>query len=170
MARKIKQQSKESINPQTGKVLMAWLGLEYEYHEKGTDWYWWVGLLAIIFFGIAVWQHSFLFAFLVLLGWFTVVLYAIRPPQAVSFAITERGIMIGNKLYFWHDLKSFWIFYDPPLRKELSVISKKTFVPPLRIPLDEEDPVEIRAIIRKFIPEIEEEESLIDNLARLAKF
>ena len=154
----------------TGKILVSWETPEYEYHEKSTDWYWWVGLFAVILLGIAIWQGSFLFGVLILLGWFTTVLYAMRPPRIVHCAIAERGILVDNKLYFWHDLRSFWIFYNPPVRKDLVITSKRSVMPPLNIHLSEEDPIKIREIVVKFLPEIEQEESLIDALARFARF
>ena len=158
------------INHVTGKTLLEWEAPEYFHHNRGTDWYWWVGLTAIILLGLAIWQKSFLFGVLVLIGWFTVVLYAVRPPRTLKFALTERGVLIENKLYLWHDLKSFWVFYNPPLHKDLSLESKKALMPYIKIPLGPANPAEIRALAKKFLPEVEQEESLIDNLSHLAKF
>ncbi len=126
-----------------------------------------IAVSALVF---AIWQRSFLFAVLILLSWFTTVLYAVRPPREISIHISENGIMIEKNLYLWAGLKSFWIFYNPPLRRELSVESKKSFIPYLKIPLGETDPEKVKTIIKKFIPEVEQQESLIDNLSHLAKF
>ena len=164
------QKSSETSQPNTGKILFSWSAYEYEYYEKSTDWYWWVGFFALTFLGFALWQRSFLFAFVVLLSWFTIVLYAVRPPQMIQFAIAERGVLIGNRLYQWHNLKSFWIFYNPPIRKELVIAPKKTFLSTLKINLGDTDPILIHDTIIKFLPEIEEEDSLIDNLSRLVRF
>jgi len=106
----------------------------------------------------------------VLVGWFTVVLYAVRPPRTLKFHLTERGVLIEKTLYPWQSLKSFWVFYNPPLHKDLSLESKKAFMPYIKIPLGKTEPVKVREIVIKFLPEIEQEESLIDNLSHLARF
>ena len=154
-----------------GKILMEWEAPEYNHYEKGSDWYWWVGLATVVLLGFALWQRSFLFGVLVLLGWFTVILYASRHPRIINFAITERGILIEDRLYPWHELKSFWIFYNPPLRREISLESNRTLMPYIKIPLAEElDPSKIKDAIKKFLQEVEQQESLIDNLSHLARF
>lgn len=171
----IKQQKKKAkktpaLLHSTGKILFLWSAYEYEYYEKSADWYWWVGFVAIILLGFALWQRSFLFVLVLLLGWFTIVLYAIRPPQMISFSVAERGVLIGDRLYLWHDLRSFWIFYNPPMRKELVITPKKALLSAFKMNLGDADPSALHDILIKFLPEIEEEDSLIDNLARLVRF
>lgn len=159
-----------------GRKLFSWEAPEYFQHQRGNDWYWWVGLAAVILLGISLWQGSFLFGILILVGWFTVILYAIRPPRTFIFTITEKGILVKNphaegvKMYPWQELKSFWIFYKPPIQEELSVVSKKTMMPYIKMPLGGADPAQIENIVAKYIPKEEQKESLIDSLAHFAKF
>ncbi len=153
----------------TGKILLEWEASEYTEHRRSIDWYWWVGLFAVILLGVAIWQRSFLFGVLVFIGWFTLVLFAVRPPRIIKFYITERGVMIENNLYPWQNLKSFWIFYNPPLKKEISLESKKTFMLHVKMPLGDQNPQKARELLAKFLPEIEQEESLIENISSLLK-
>lgn len=159
-----------------GKELISWEAPEYFHYERTNDWYWWTGLVALVILGFALWQGSLLFALLVLISWFTVVLYAVRPPQIVAFKLTDKGILIknphsdGTKMYPWSDLKSFWIFYRPPVHAELSIISKKTLMTHIKLPLGETDPEKLKNIVKQYLPEEEQKESLIDNLSQLAKF
>ena len=152
------------------KEIISWKVAEYVEHQRTADWYWWIGLIAVTMLGFAIWEKSFLFGVLVLLSWFVITLYAARPPRTLNIAISENGIVVENNLYPWANLKSFWIFYNPPLKQELSVESKKTLMPYIKIPLGETSPEKVKKIISKFIPEIEQQESLIDNLSNLAKF
>src|SRR3989344_4214130 len=154
MAEKENNQDLESSQYKTGRILHSWTAPEYEYYEKTTDWYWWVSLFAIILFVTAIWQKSFLFGVLVLIGWITIIIYAVRKPLLIKYALAERGVLVGNKLYFWQDLKSFWIFYNPPLRKDLVITSKRSVMPPLNIHVGNEDPLKIRELMLRFIPEI----------------
>ena len=154
----------------TGKPLLLWEAPEYIHYDKGTDWYWWAGLVAVILLGLAIWQGSFLFGVLVLIGWFTVVLYAAKKPRTISFALSEKGVLVEKTIYPWNSLKSFWIFYNPPIHKELSLKSKKNIMPYIKIPLGDADPDKIKEIVSKFLPEDEQQESLIDSLAHIARF
>ncbi len=152
------------------KPLISWETPEYPAYQKSTDWYWWVGLVAVVLLGFAVWQRSFLFGVFILIAWFTTMLYAVRPPKTIRVAVTESGIAVEDTLYPWNNIKSFWIFYRPPLIRDLSLESKKTVMPYIKIPLGETDPQQIKKIISAFIPEVEQKESVIDNLSHLARF
>jgi len=153
-----------------GKSLLSWQAPEYHHYDKSTDWYWWVGLVAIMLLGFAVWQGSFLFGVLVLVGWFTIILYAVRKPQIITFSINEKGVVIEKTFYPWHTLKSFWIFYNPPLLKELSLESQKTLMPYIKIPLGDTNPDQVKEALDKYLPEEEQQESIIDNLSHIARF
>jgi hypothetical protein len=151
-------------------TLMAWEAEEYEYKEKSPDWYWAVGIITLGFFVTAIILKNFLFALLALIGGFTFAMYGAARPKSVSFAITSRGIKIGDKLYPYDNLKSFWINYDPPHIREIYIISKKFFVPQINIPLGKIDPNEVREHLLKFLEEKEIPESLFDSIARFFRF
>src|SRR3989344_5806017 len=149
------------------KSLISWETPEYPAYEKSADWYWWVGLVVVVLMGFAIWQRSFLFGVFILIAWFTMMLYAVRPPKTIHVSIIESGVMVENTLYPWHNIKSFWIFYRPPLIRDLSLESKKTVMPYIKIPIGETEPEKIKKIILAYIPEVEQKESVIDNLSHL---
>ena len=68
------------------------------------------------------------------------------------------------------DLRSFWIFYNPPEEKEISFRSKKTFFPYIRIPLADQNPNEIRKYLLKFMSEKRHRESIIDTWMKRVGF
>ncbi len=73
-------------------------------------------------------------------------------------------------MYPWTELKSFWIFYRPPVQEEISFLSGRTMMPYIKIPLGDAGPEKLRNIVIKYIPEAEQKESLIDSIAHFAKF
>lgn len=157
-------------NDLTGSVFVEWHAPEHEHFEKTADWYWWSGLLALILLGIAIWQSSFLFAVLVVIGWIALAVNAAHIPRDIRLAVAERGLVIDNKLYFWKDLDSFWVFYEPPLRKEIIVQSKKAIMPRIRIQIGDSNPTLVREQMVRFLREREQDDSLMEMLARLARF
>jgi len=147
-----------------------WSALEYEYHEKTSDWFWALGIITLALFLSAIFLKSFLFGFLILLAGFSLALFGARKPNNINFKIDVQGIHIGETIYPYENLKSFWVDYQPPYKKELIIESQKTFMPHINIMLGEADPVKIREYLLKFLKEEKIEEPLTLTIARFLKF
>jgi hypothetical protein len=113
---------------------LRWEGHEYSYSEKSVDWYWAVGIVALSGAVASILLGNFLFGILILLGAFTLSLFAARKPNAVTFEITRRGILIDKKLFPYNTLDSFWIHEDTH-HTTLLVRSRKAIMPLIMIPL-----------------------------------
>ncbi len=150
--------------------LISWEAPEYEHYEKSREWYWAVGIVTLAFFAVAIILQNFLFAILVLISGFSFALYGARQPRTISFAITSRGIKIDKSLYPFNTLDHFWVNYDPPLIREIYVISKKIFVPQISIPLGDAEPNNIRDYLIKFIEQNEIEEPFAHIIVRFFGF
>lgn len=131
-----------------------------------------LGVTALVGIGLITYfafSGNYLAAFFFLMAGI-IVAYGIyqRKPREVVCKIRAQGVQINRDLYPYETLKSFWIFYDPPHHQELSVRSRKAFTGGyIKIPLGNEDPVKIRKILIKFLPERKQEEALVDVFARM---
>ncbi len=90
-----------------------------------------------------------------------------QEPPVVDFVVGPTSVRVGPKEYRFSDIRSFWVEYNPGGLKELSVQLDQWYKPYLKIPLMDQDPVKIRIILLKFIPEIEHEEAMLESLSRL---
>lgn len=166
-----KKQGEEAENkpntPETSAI--TWQAPEYTHYFKTSDWYWSVGILTLALFAVGLIMRNFLFSLLVVIAGFTVAMYGAKKPRTVTFSIDLEGLRIGDTLHPFETLKSFWIFYDPPLTKELSVESQKMMMPHIKIPLAEANPAKIRAYLVQYMPEKHQEESLVEHLIRYFK-
>jgi uncharacterized membrane protein len=148
-------------------TLYQWSAPEHEPYTVGSRFYILsaIFLLAIIIYAL-VYNSPIMAITFILIG---IVGYVFlqKDPDIVNFSITPEGIIAGREIYEFDNLKSFWIFYDPPQEKVISLHSKNTFTPFIHIPIADEDPVEIRRILVDFIPEIKQEHSLVDAAERL---
>lgn len=146
--------------------IITWSALEYEEKDRSVDWYWTVGIVALAVAVGAVFFGNYLFAVLILLAAFTLLLYAARKPHEVSFELGKRGIRINDVLYPYATLRSFWIHHhDGERRGKLIIQSEKLLMPYLTIPLpDEPDGDVIHALLASYLPEEEHEESLSEIL------
>jgi len=156
----------DKINKKEPKAVelreFVWEAPEYERKEKAKSWFIIPAIIAIAICVFALLTDNYLFMVLVLMSFFAFYIYANKPPRTIKFKINEKGIEVDNRPFEFEHLRSFWIFYNPPLEKTLSLRSRKTFFPYLRIPLADESPTEIRKFLLNFIPEKKHQESLID--------
>lgn len=152
------------------KVYISWEAHEYDNIQKQRGWFIVLAAGAVVLVALAVWLKNYFFAVFILIAAILVGWFAKKEPRNMHFAITSEGVQIGERLYFFDDLKSFWIFYDPPLFNELSVESKKTFMPRLSAPLGDANPEQIREELARFLPEEKQSEPFISILSRLLRF
>ena len=147
-------------------ALIAWEAPEFDHEAQGILGRLIVGGLLVLGGIFAVFFQNFLFAVFLLIAGGLMISYAYRPPLQVGFAVTSRGIVAGNRMYEFDGLESFWVRYEPPLFRELSLRSKRLVMPFIRIPLGGLDPVLIRNILLRFLPESEGEPSALDTFSR----
>lgn len=106
---------------------------------------------------------AILFGFL---GVMTVV-HVRRPVPLVEIELSPLSIKVSDQTYRYEEIKSFWVHYEPEFGiRELSLHLKKWYQPYAKIQIEDQDPVQIRAILLEFIPEVEHEETLVHSLTR----
>ena len=149
---------------------ISWSASEYENSAKSSEWYWTLGILTVALAIAALLLKNMLFASFIVLAGFTAALYGAKTPKNIDLSVGAKGVRIGNKIYPYENLKSFWVRYEPAGKKEIEVISKKLFMPRLILPLGDTDPNKIRAILVRVLKEEEIKESLSDIIAERLGF
>lgn len=153
-----------------GETKISWETEEFSYYEKSQIWFIVGGavfLLIITYFAIT---KQIVTALTFLMLGFTVYIFSLKKPRQIKCSITYQGIVVDNIVYPFSDLESFWIFYEPPDFKVISLKHKKPYLPFIQIPTGDQDPMKIRQILLDLLPEIEQEEPFSDRLARYLKF
>ena len=149
---------------------IQWFSQEYRHQKKNPDWFWAVGIIAVAIAIISVLYNNTLFAIFILLGAFTLMMYAAKQPRIISFSINERGILINDEEHPFRSLKSFWIHrYDTG--DVLIIESGKMLAPYLRIPIAQDvSTEEIHNLFLENIPEKEHRESLAEAIMEYLGF
>lgn len=162
---------KEQVeNPYESRALFAWDAPEFIKYEKDLQWLLSLIIIVIALIGYFLLTQNYLGAIVTILSSFMIYLYSLREPRGIHFEILPLGVVTGEKLYEFDRLKSFWIFYELPDFKEVSIRTKATFSPYLYLPLGSTNPVEVRNALLKFLPEKEEHELLTNRIARKLRF
>ncbi|KKR09540.1 MAG: hypothetical protein UT37_C0017G0011 [Parcubacteria group bacterium GW2011_GWA2_39_18] len=116
---------------------------------------------------VEIWTKNYLgFLVMAVILALIIILRNIRPKMH-QFEVNDAGIKIDNEDYYFTDLSSFWILYDPPLFKDLVLKSKKALSTKIVIPLGQADPVMLHRKISEYLPEKEEKKSLIDLIGKI---
>jgi uncharacterized membrane protein len=158
---------KEELLEQYSKdALLHWVAPEFEMFEQNKKRlaYATLVLLAIIIY--ATFTNNPIMAIVFVLIGIVAYMYRNKEPRILNFQIVPEGLLAGNELYEFENINSFWIFYDPQYKKIISLSVKSYLTPFVHIPVQDEDPVEIRRILLKYIPEIKQEHNLAEILER----
>ena len=97
--------------------------------------------------------------------------YHPTTPRKMKFEINHDGIKLNDKEHKYNELNKFWIIYQPPEVKNLYLEIKSIFKPNLVVPLEKENPLNVRAFLRQYVEEDldQEEEPMSDAIGRLLK-
>ncbi len=156
--------------PQPTSVI-EWEFPEYTPAIRTKKWYVLMILILLALIIYAILTDNFLFALIIVMFGIIIFINQRHEPQKIKITLSSQGIKLGEKEYPYSQLSNFWLIYNPPVVKNLYFIFKNSWRPHLSIPLTEQNPLEVRSFLRRYLPEdLEQEgEPLSDVLGRLFK-
>jgi len=149
---------------------VTWEAPEHHHIEKGNDWFWALGLLALAGAVAAFVFGNTLFGIVILLGAITMAIFAMNDPNMVTFAVTARGVRVGTTLYPYTTLESYFIDEEHEHGPQLLVKSKRTFMPLIILPLPEEYVDDVEDLVAPRLDEEHLEEPLSHRLLEFLGF
>jgi len=141
---------------------IEWKTLEHEHKDHSVDWFWTIGLIALVSAGAAVWFHNYLFAIFIVISAISLIFISIREPQEITFSIDTKGIKMGRSSYAWKEIKSFNIKSEENYNK-LFIETDKRFLPVYTINIPKYIIEDLKNSLLKVIPansEIKESPSM----------
>ncbi len=151
------------------QILVSWTTPEFVQQDKSPAWFWALGIICVALAIVSLLMKNYFFILIIALSAFLIYIQAKKQPRKIEIKISSKKLTIDEKDYEYSEFKSFWIFDDPQLHY-LNLVSKKLIQPQIQIPLGGQRPESIREILKKFIPEREQEETLTDIITRKIKF
>ncbi len=152
------------------EIVLAWKAKEYEQTEKSKKWYLkgtiFIGAIVLGAFFLKNWLMGVTFILIAIVGY----IFTKKEPRVIELKILKRGVEADGSFYSFGELKSFWIFYGLPQNSYVSLVRKKAYFPLIQLPIGENDPVQIRRKLLKFLPEKEQKEEFSNMIERLIKF
>jgi hypothetical protein len=149
---------------------LRWQAYEHEHFERGSDWFWALGISAVCLAVIAILFHNALFGLLIIVAAATMALHVREAPPLSLFEISERGVKVDDVLHHWDDIISFWVEEDNDAAPTLLIDTTKILSPNLIIPLADMEPAAVRAALIDHCPEVPMREPLAHKILETLGF
>jgi hypothetical protein len=153
------------IEQYSRRALLHWKAPEFEKNEWDRKWYLVATLILAAIIIYALVSNNPIMAITFILIGIVGYIHLQKEPRILDFMISHEGIIASNEIYEFKSIQSFWIFYEPFI-KVISLRMKGKVMPHMHIPIHDQDPAKIREELLKFIPEVEQDLTLVDNLER----
>ena len=157
-------------NNKSAEHYLKWKVPEYDLYDKTRTWYLVITLVGAGLIIYSFFTSNFLFAVIVIIIAFILILRDAQLPDNLIVTITHEGFWIGRKLYEFDDIQNFSIVYKPRIGiKKLYLEFKNPLQHRLMLPIGDTNPLIIREILLKFISEDFErsDETVSEGLAKL---
>ena len=102
-------------NIKLGKEIVSWYVPEYNQHDRNRLWYILASVAALGMLVYAFLTGNFLFAIILIIASFIIILNNGKEPGKVLVRITTEGIVVGKQFYDYDELKDFSVIYKPRL-------------------------------------------------------
>lgn len=161
------QEDDENEGDNVGKILHKWRAPEFEVYEKSARWYLIAGIFIVAMVVYALYTNGPIMAITFILIGIVGYIHLQKDPRVITFSITSKGLIADKEMYLYDNINSFWIFYDPNHTKTISLHTKASMLPFVHIPIADEDPVKLRELLMRNVPEIKQDPGLIDAIERV---
>ena len=154
-------------NTHQGASELAWDASEFVHRKKDEKWYTTTLLVGCLVVGISFFFKNYLFLVFTIFAVVAIIALGAREPRTIRFALTDRGVRMGNILHPYRTLESFWIREDEKL---LVLKSATTFSPFFFIPLEGVPENVVRARLLRHLEETPHEKTFLEWLAEYINF
>ena len=149
---------------------ITWEAPEHHHIEKSGDWFWVLGIIALSGALAAFFFGNFLLAVLILVGAFAMALIAVNKPQIIAFSVSTRAVRVGEKIYPYSTLESYFIDEENSTGPQLLLKSKRFYDQLIIMPIPEEYVDDIEDLLIDRLPEEELEEPLATKILEIFGF
>jgi len=158
----------DMTSPETNSLLY-WKTPEFIPMPRGKTWFTVASIIVISLIAYAIYTDAATMAivFILLAGLFFMTHN--KEPRMVEVRITPLGVHYDDKFYAFNTINAFWVVYHEPFVRVLYLrMGVKTPFQYVKIELNGQNPVDVRRMLAKEIPEAEGMgERMIDIVTRI---
>ncbi|HEX4799484.1 MAG TPA: hypothetical protein VFV22_03080 [Candidatus Paceibacterota bacterium] len=139
------------MNPPIRSV--CWEAPEHQHVVRTADWYWIVGIFGSALAVASIIFGNVLFGIIIILAVTVLIFHGNKPPRIIFFEVSVRGVRMGDHLYPYPSIESFYIDEDSPYGPQLLIKPNKMFSQLLILPLPEGCIDDVDTLLSERIPE-----------------
>ncbi|MDO8548193.1 MAG: hypothetical protein Q7R71_00785 [bacterium] len=153
--------------PPGREQFISWTVITHVHKEHSVDWYWSVGIIAVVAAGVSIWLGNLLFAIIILVAVGSLGALFLRGPREHSVRIDNRGISIDGTLYPYRSIDTFWVERDPEYPR-LYLMTHAVVSPHVMLPLESAAQAEqVRSYLKRVVTEKEQDPHFGEHLANM---
>ena len=143
----------EEYKQSKDELILSWIAYDKEEKNRGRDWFWAVGIIAISLATAMIIYNNIVLAIFILIATGVLILFVMKKPELTTYGFSEKGFVQGNTLYPFQNIHSFAIDQSEK-RPQLLPHLDRAIMPIMTIPFsDDVDPDEIQDALRTVLPE-----------------
>lgn len=151
----------ESKNATKKIKKITWEAFEYKKKDKGADWYFVFGIIAVSIVLATIILNQIMLALVLGLSGASLLVMSLKKPSLLSYAISPRGIKIEDETFAFSDIECFCLNEEDPTEPKLILQTGQRFDPLLVLPVPVEFVEEIDYILEQNVERKQLEDSVV---------
>lgn len=144
---------------------IKWEAKEYITHDKNAGWYIGLVIVGLMLVALSVWLKWWTFTAVIVLCVVSLLIYVLRPPRKIKYAVSNKGLMEGDKQYLFENYRAFGILQDDT-NFAIVLMPRKRFSPVVTVYFPKDKGEEIVDIFGMRLPMEEVKLDLLDKIVR----
>lgn len=150
---------------------IEWAAPEYIHKEHSNDWFWTIGLIALVGCLAAIWFESYVFAIFIFVSGISLIMFSSKQPRTFEFKIDNKGLRANREDFVWKNIKSFNVKEaDEGEYDKLLIETTKSFIPIYTFLIPKDLSETVRQEVVKLVPNSEIDESRTTQFAEKIGF
>jgi hypothetical protein len=149
---------------------LVWTAAEFVEHEKSASWYVMLAVVGVVIAALSyLVSHDKITAGVIVAVMAGFGVFAARRPRTQQYRMSNNGILVGNKIYAFHDYKTFSVTEDSSV---ISIVFMplKRFMPPLTIYVVPDMEEKVVNFLGGFMPFERHKADAVESLMRRIHF
>ncbi len=135
---------------------LSWRVASHRYREHSNDWFWGLGVIALVGAVGSIIFGNILLAMIIVLGAVSLGILSKQQPREHNIQINRRGIVVDGTRYPYSSVRSFWVEQNDQ-NPQLFVSLAGIVAPHLSITLSHDVEAEqVRAFLKHYAQEVEQ--------------
>lgn len=150
--------------------LLEWQAKEFEHYDRSSGWYFTLFAVGLLLIAYEIYLRDWFGAITLLILAAFVYFFSKMKPRVINVVITDKAIEADRARFTYNNIRTFWISEFEGLRSlhfETTAYLNRF----ITIMLDDQNPDEVREVLKRFLPETEERhEGWARRLSRHVRF